>query len=323
MKTGIALFLETLSVLSPAKARELDDRLRTEADSRLEAVYALVWPDYDPPVPPVPQTNRAAWAQWRADAGVPLWAWLNARADQDADVAAMQTLDAELSPDGWLLDIEGRWTQGTNLTTLAQGCAALGRPRRASLAGASASHVYPDFRALDLAGFEIDWQNYLDSGEGPPPSAGVRELYRSSFVHEWRAEAPWEYRHRLGKVYGWGKVASVENGTRAVFDSYRRPGQADATLAVGPRDWGSSVLDGKLYRDGKEVGLLMGRCEYARIRSTLDVTRGAWALRSLDEWTALAASARFPGAKLRPSSIYVASEHPPFDVIVAIAKGAA
>jgi hypothetical protein len=310
----IAVFVERLAGFDPAEARALDTEL-AELGGGIE-VYALVYPDYAAPVPNRPQENREDFFVWRSEAGVPLWAWFNAGVDQAGDVEVMRDLDHDLKPTGWVLDVEGEWVKSAKLGTLAQGCAALGRPRRASLAAASASHVNYDYRALELAGFEIDWQCYLDSGEGPHPQVAVAELYRSNFVLP-----GWEYRHRLGDVYGWGKVGEVTKG-RATFDSFKRPGSSDATFAVADREWGWTVMDGKLSRNGSEVGLLMGRCEYRRIRVTFDLTRGAAEKRSLHEWTELAASARAPGAKVRPASVYCGSEAVRTDVIAAIARGA-
>lgn len=314
MAGTVAIFVERLDGFDPFEAKALNERLVAEGGG-LE-VYALVWPNYPPEIPR-PQDNRAQFATWRAASGVPLWAWLNASSDQDSDVSTLQALDAQLTPSGWLLDIEGEWTKGAKLSVLAEGCAALNRPRRASLAGASASHSSIDFRALDLAGFEVDWQAYLDTLEGPPPATAVQELYRSNFVVQ-----GWEYRHRLGDVYGWGKVSSIaaEKGY-ATFDSFKRPGTPDAVFSVAERQWGATVIDGKLTRDGREVGLLMGRCAYPRIRVTLDLTRGAADKRSLSAWTELAASARVPGSKVRPASVYCASEAVRDDVVLAIARG--
>ena len=314
MAGTVAIFVERLAGFEPEKAKALDVALAAEGGG-IE-VYALVWPNYPPEIPR-PQENRAAFAEWRQDAAVPLWAWLNAGPDQAADVEAMESIDTELEPSGWLLDIEGEWTKKAKLGVLANGCAALNRPRRASLAGTSASHSSLDFRALDNAGFEIDWQAYLDSLEGPPPSVAVQELYRSNFVVE-----GWEYRHRLGDVYGWGKVGTVNAG-RASFDSFKRPGAFDASFAVAEREWGWTVVDGKLRRAGEHVGLLMGRTPYSKIRVTLDLTRGAADKRSLTAWWELAASARVPGSKARPISVYCGSEAVRTDVVAAIARGAA
>jgi len=194
--SGIALFTENLEAFSAERARVLDHKLKALVGVGIEAVYALVWPNYPPEVPR-PQRNREIFGDWRAASGVPLWCWLNTSADQAADVDTIHLLDEQLLPTGWLLDIEGSWVNGARLTALADGTAALGKPRRASLAGASASHVVPDYRALDNAGFEVDWQAYFDSGEGPVPQVALRELYQSSFVVE-----GWEYRHHIGGAYG-------------------------------------------------------------------------------------------------------------------------
>jgi hypothetical protein len=307
---SIALFTQILANFPAARAHALDVR------SGVEAVYALAWPDYEPPVENHPANNRLAWDAWRYEARLPLWAWINCSADQAADAATIATLDTELDPSGWLLDIEGEWVKGANLEVLIKAAVATGKPVRASLAGASASHTPYDFRTLDRYGVTIDWQAYFDSLEGPPPEVAVRELYQSSFVL-----AGWEYRHRLSSVYGWGKVTKIEAGMRAGFDSYKRPGTNDATFAISEREWGYMVAGRDLVRDGKTVGLLMGRAAYPKIRVTLDCTRTA-STRTPQEWISIAASARMPGSGKRPCSVYLA-ENASDDVIAAIAEGAA
>lgn len=314
---GLALFVQDLGAFPAARARALNQRLLVQTGRPLEAVYALAWPDYQPPASPVPQANRAAWAAWRRDAGVPLWAWLNAQPDQAADAAAIRALHAELAPSGWKLDIEGEWTkEGADLSTLARAAVRTRVPVSASLAGETPSHVEYDYRTLDRHGISVDWQCYFDSGEGPTPAAAVAELYRASFVI-----SGWEYRHRLDATYGWGKVGSTV-GSLAKFDSYLRPGPENCEFLWSPRAWGLTVEGGELFKDGEQVGLLMGRARYPNIRVTLDVTRGAAEKHTLAEWTAIAASARAAGAARRPVSVYLA-ERASDDVLVAIAKGAA
>jgi len=314
---SVSLFCENLGAFPADRTKALDARLRAEGLSGLEALYVLVWPDYEPPNPPRPQDNRAAFDAYRQASGVPLWAWFNARADQAADAAAIATLEPELDPAGWKLDIEGEWTKGAKLSTLIAGAKATGKPLSASLAAITASHAEYDYRGLDNADIEVDWQAYFDSLEGPDPAPAVAELYQSRFVL-----AGWEYRHRLGSVYGWGKVIST-NVPRARFDSYKRPGSSDASFEVGARQWGATVVDRTLRRDGVEVGLLMGRARYDKIRGTLDVTRGAPGKHSLDEWTKIATSSRFPKSRKHPISIYLASKNVSNNVIVTIARGAA
>lgn len=314
---GIAVYTQDLHGFDASRARRLAQRLRVEIGKDLEAVYALVWPDYPEGTTPHPQQNRAAFAQWRAEAGVPLWGWFNAQPDQAADVEALGALTTELDPAGWLLDIEGDWTKGAKLKTLIEGAVATGRPVRASLAGATPSHVEYDYRTLDKHGVPIEWQAYFDSGEGTRPEAAVRELFRSSFVIE-----GWEYRHRIGTPYSWGKVGRVVNG-RAKLDSYRHPGTENADFAVrAGSGWGWTVVDGTLLRGSEQIGTLMGRAAYRNIRVVLDVSRGNDDKHTLDEWTQIAAGAKYPGADKRPISVYM-GEATTDDVLVAIAKGAA
>lgn len=314
---GISLFVQDLGAFPPDRARALNSRLLLETGRKLDAVYALVWPDYPPTASPVPQTNRQVWDAWRAAARVPLWAWLNSTADQAADAAAIRDLNPKLRPAGWTLDIEGEWTKDrAPLGTLAAAATRTGRPVRASLAGLTPSHVEYDYRTLDRHGIQVDWQCYFDSGEGPTPAVAVGELYRASFVIQ-----GWEYRHHLDGVYGWGKVGRTV-GSLAKFDSYLHPDTENCEFLWTPAEWGMRPASGELLRLGKPVGLLMGRAAYPNTRVTLDVTRGADVKHTLPEWTAIAASARAPGAAKRPVSVYLA-ERASDDVLVAIAKGAA
>jgi len=317
---SIALFCEVLGNFDAPRAKRLDQRIRAETGQGIEAVYVLVWPNY-PPESPSPQSNRAALDAWRQESGLPVWGWLNAGPDQAADAAKITELRASHGLQHWLLDIEGKWVNGTKLDVLL-GAATSGGRAIASLAGFSPSGVNPDYRGFELHGVDVDWQAYFDSGEGPDPASAVRELYQSSFVIP-----GWDYRHRLGPKYGWGKVTGVEGDARAQFDSYLRPSAPDGTFAVTRRDWGFNVAGRDLVRAGKNVGLLMGRAAYAKTRVTLDVTsRGPGGTeitpREPDEWISIAASARIPNASKRPVSVYLA-ERTSDDVIVAIAKGAA
>jgi len=321
--SGIALFCENLGAFSATRAKTLHARMRAEGLKGIDCVFALVWPDYAPPDHPRPQENRAALKAWRSSSGLPVWGWYGpARLEKQEEAGTkIRELSKQLGLDGVLLNIEGEWTKTAKLTTLAQTAKATELPIVASLAGFSPSGTSYDYRSLDLAGAAIDWQAYFDSGEGPTPALAVRELYRASWV-----VSGWEYRHRLGSVYGWGKIADTAAGQIARFDSYKRPGAPDAELVVSPRvvngsAFGYDVIDGKLRRSGIEVGLLMGRAAYAQIRVTLDVTRSAQG-RPPHEWEAIAASARAQGSRKRPISVYLA-ENATDDVLLAIARGAA
>lgn len=316
--TGISLFAQDINAFEPDRANRLNARLHTEVGRRLDAVYALVWPDYQPPSSPVPQRNRAFWNEWKIRTGnIPLWAWFNASEDQSADAAALLRLTNELDPAGWLLDIEGEWTKGTKLTTLIAGAKATGKPIRASLAAATASHAEYDYRTLDANGIPVDWQAYMDSGEGSWPATAVAELFESSFTI-----GGWEYRHhwRPSGKYGWGKAGNVAGGYQN-YDAYPVPGSPNCRFSVQPASWGWSPVTRQLVQQNRVVGQLYGRAKYANIRVTLDVTRGNDAKHSLEEWTVIAGSARVPGSAKRGVSVYTA-EATSDDVLVAIAKGA-
>lgn len=312
---GIALFVHDLGAFPAERARKLNERLSRELGRPLECVYALVWPDYLPPASPVPQANRRVFDAWRREAGVPVWGWLNAQENQEADAVALAALTTELTPDGWLLDIEGEWTKGAKLNTLLTAAVATRRPVRASLAGATPAHVEYDYRALDRHDITIDWQSYMDSGEGCWPATAVAELYRTTFVI-----GGWEYRHHLRGTYGWCKIGRVSSGVAKV-DSYLQPRTENADMLVNPAAWGWRPVTGKLLQGVIEIGLLMGRCKYANVRVTLDVTRGHDQARSLSAWSAVAASARVEGSAKRAVSVYTA-EATSDDVLVAIAAGA-
>jgi hypothetical protein len=314
--SGIALFSEVLANFEASRCKMLDSELK----GGIEAVYALVWPEYEPPIENHPAANRADFLRWRKEAGVPLWAWINVQEDQEATVQAILKLNLSLHPDGWLLDIEGEWVKSTNLAVVCEAAVATGKPVRASLAAATPSHAPLDFRTCDRLGIPVDWQSYFDSGEGCRPAVAVTELYQSSFVIP-----GWEYRHRLGATYGWGKVSAVSvDESVASFDSYLRPREPNAVFGVLPREWGWTVDDRILWPldpDLPPSGLLMGRAAYANIRCTLDTTRGANDKHLLAEWTEIAASARMPNARKRPISVYLA-EVTSDDVLAAIAEGA-
>ena len=298
---SIRVFIEQLGSLGPHRMDALN------AEGTVSDWFVLVGPDR-----PAGDANRAVWDDY---AGVgKLWAWYVCTPDQAGDVARITELEEELLPAGIVLNIEGEWTKRASLKTLISGVKALGLPIIASLAGFSASHAPYDYRTLDRAGVEVDWQAYVDSGEGPTPAEAVAELYRSSFVIP-----GWEYRSRIGTTYGWGKVTRVVSAAKGRYDAYKFPGPSEYEFWVSPRGWGWTVRERKFSGVN---GLLLGRARYSKIAVTLDVTRSAQAQRDLAGWEALAASARVPGAAKRPVSVYLA-EVCPDDVLRAIAKGAA
>lgn len=310
----ISLFCQDLRNFPAERARRL------HLQFGIARVFALVWHDYLPPIDPIPQLNRAAFATWRQQADIPLWGWFNARSNQEQDAADLMRLQNELHADGWILDIEGAWTKGAKLTVLLGAAKMLGVPVYCSLAATTPSHVEYDFRTMDQHGFPIDWQCYFDSGEGQPPDVCVQEAYQSSFVIP-----GWEYRSRWGSNYSWGKVGAVAGDppARAEYNAYRRVGNPDGTFKVGPRAWGAEVNpDRSITRAGVKVGTLMGRAAYSRIRVTLDVTRGADQKHTPAEWAKIAASARAPGLARRPVSVYLA-ENASDETLAGIAAGAA
>jgi len=298
---GIAVFCQQLSSFGADRARAL-----VEA-GMVNAIYVLMYPNQ--------QAVQANHEEYGKFTGMPLWAWINASPDQTADVEAVKEIDAKYKPLGYQLDIEGEWTKTANLRTLISGVKSLGKPVRASLAAATASHVNYDYRTLDVFAVPIDWQCYFDSGEGPPPDVAVAELFKSSFVF-----SEWDYRCKLGTKYRWGKAARIEGGNM-IYTADRGSGDRDAYFSVTPREWGSTVVDGVLLRNGAQVGQLLGRARYRCIRATLDTTRGANDKHSPAEWTAIASSARAPGLPRRPISVYMA-ENSTDDVLRAIAAGA-
>ena len=213
---SVAVFSEHLGNWGPHRARDLFN------EGTINAVYAKVWPP-----DAAARANAAAWDEWRTIYPGPLWAWMVCSADQPEDVFQLEALEPALKPDGWVLNIE-KPLEGAKLDTIVRAAKATGKPVRASLAGIDASHVEYDYRALDRADVEVDWQAYFDSGEGPPPDVAVCELYLSSFVIP-----RWEYRHRWETSYGWGKVTGVTSSEKyAGFDSYRLPGVVNAHFDV-------------------------------------------------------------------------------------------
>lgn len=294
----------------------MHQQLQAEGLPGIECVYTLIWPDYPPHIQNHPRDNRLELSAWRQASGIPVWAWLNAQPDQAQDAEDIQELDTLINPDGWLLDIEGPWTKGAKLKTLLDGVPKH-KPRRASLAGTSANHVEYDYRELDRQGFDVEWQAYFNSGEGPWPADAVREMYQADFVITGQ-----EYRHRVGDRYGWGRVKLVQHQELAVFDSYLRPGQEDSVFGVIPRSWGWTVDDRILWPanpDKPPIGLLMGRVAYPRIRIALNMTRPSGITVT---WDSAAQSARLPGARKRPLSIYTA-ENTTDAVVLEVARAGA
>lgn len=305
---SVRAFVEQLGSVGPHRMLDL------YKDGTVSAYDVLVGPDAGRQAA---AENRTHWhdVDQLSATFVPRWAWYVCTTDQAADVARIQDLDFELNPVGWRLNIE-KWLEGAPLMQLISGVAALNKPINASLGGfQTASHANLDWRTLDRYGVTCDYQAYFDSGEGVVPAVAVQELYQSSFVIP-----GWEYRHRLGTQYGWGKVKRVEAGQKAIYDSYKRVGGDDGWFSIAPRDWGYSVVSHSLFRDGKNVGLIMGRAAYNRIAVTLDVTRTAQA-RAAQEWTPIAASARVTGASRRPVSVYLL-DNCSDEVVRAIAAGA-
>jgi hypothetical protein len=303
---SVAVFSEWLGNFGPHRARDLYN------EGTIDAVYALVHP-----LDAAAQANAAAWAEWRTIYPGPLWAWMVCSADQIADAVELVTLNAELLPDGWLLNIE-KPLEGAKLGTIIASAKATGKPVRASLAGIDASHVEYDYRGLDRADVEVNWQAYADSGEGPDPATAVRELYESSFVIP-----GWEYRSRIGTTYGWGQVTKAVFST-GYYDAYKFPGPSEYEFGADQlaREWGWTVYNRKF----KGVnGRLLGRARYAKTRVTILSDEIAFdkngITRTAEEWTAYAASSRMPGFRRRPVDVYLA-ERASDEMLRAVASGA-
>lgn len=315
--SAIAIYVENLEAFPADRCKRVHEELVAEGLQGIECVYALVWPDYEPPNPPRPQRNREIFETYANASKRPLWAWFNARPDQEADAVVIASLDRTLNPFGWILDIEGEWTKGAKLGVLLEAVPPL-KPKRVSLAGVTASHVEYDYRAFDRNGFEVEWQAYWNSNEGPRPDTAVRELYQSEFVL-----VGWEYRHRVGAKYGWGKVTSVDDTTDlANFDSYLVPGVSNHVFGVIDRGWGFTVDDRILWPivPGKPpIGLVMGRAPYGRIRVALNTEEPPVG----SNWHDAAASARVAGSKKRGVAIYLGNETLTDETIFEIARGAA
>ena len=291
---------------------------RHVADGVVNRVFVYLGPENDSSRRNIPELSSFR-AQVEA-AGGEVWGWWVCGKDQAVDAAAISKAHWQHRPAGWLLDIEGEPFKGRSLTALIDPLVVLGVPLVASMAGTSSSHTPYDFRTLDKHNIPIDWQCYMDSGEGPAPADGVRELYQASFVI-----GGWEYRLRSGDRYGWCKIGDPVPGNprRVTVDNYLAPGARNLELEVSPREWGYTVTDRRLYKPGTTVavGTLMGRAQYRNIRATLDVTRGAAGKHTPAAWSEIAASARVPGAARRPISVYLV-ENCPDTVLRAIDEGA-
>lgn len=315
--SAVAIYVENLEAFPADRCKRVHEQLVAEGLAGIECIYALVWPNYEPPNPPRPQRNREIFETYSNVSKRPVWAWFNARADQAADAAAIASLERTLNPFGWLLDIEGEWSKGAKLQELLLAVPDM-KPKRVSLAGTSASHVEYDYRGFERWDFEVEWQAYWNSNEGPRPDAAVQELYSSEFVIP-----GWEYRHRVGSKYGWGAVKLVNRiNDLAHFDSYLIPGTNNLVFGVIERAWGWTVDDRILWpTDPKKppVGLLMGRAPYSRIRVALNTTRPPVGT----NWEAAAASAKIANSKKRGVAIYLGDENLKDETIFEIARGAA
>ncbi|GIV04421.1 MAG: hypothetical protein KatS3mg015_3251 [Fimbriimonadales bacterium] len=148
----------------------------------------------------------------------------------------------------------------------------------------------------------------------------MRELYLTTRVLDWREyrAATWPSGRRSRTAYGWGRLRLRNE----YYDSYNRdidfrvPG-----LVQDLSGWPTLVVkDRRLEAAGWE-GRLLGLARYSKISVALDVTRGAAEKHAPDEWTAIAASARVPGLRKQPVSVYLA-EVCPTNVLRAIARGA-
>lgn len=317
---SVAVYSEWLSAFGADRAAKLID------EGIVSDIYAYVGPDNE-----AARANRAEWDAFRAKLGrdqellglqvrYPLWGWYACSADQERDVAEITRLHDELEPDGWLLDIE-KPLEGAYLTTLVRGVAALGKPVRASCAGANPNHYLYGHRTLDRYGVEVEWQCYLDSGEGPPPDVAVRELYTPSRLHLGHAyrAATWPRDDRSRVSYGWGHLVLVD--AQWGYWAWNRRVWLAGDISQSRTGWPMLVRHSDTLSSMRYQGRLLGLARYSRIRVALDVTRGAAERRSLAEWTALSASARVPVAARRPVSVYLA-EVCPDDVLWAIAEGA-
>lgn len=280
-------------------------------EGTLSVVRCPLWPEDDP----AHLANQAEWWVFARKA-LPMWAWINCSADQAADVAALQALDAEFRPSGWILDIE-KALEHADLSVLCAGAKALGCPVIASLGGfANPNHNVFDHRSLDRAGFAQEWQAYPESDEGPPPDVAVRELWQPSLVF-----VNGLYRSRIGTTYGWGRVTKC-NGMTGIgyYDAYKFPGPREYEFDVRAEEWGWTVTECKFWSTG---GQLLGLAKYRDIRVCI-LSDGLAAdhgiTRTLPEWTAYAASARAPGLARRPVAVFN-GERASDEMLRAVAKG--
>jgi hypothetical protein len=306
---SVDVYSEWLSAFGAHRADALAD------EGLIDRIYAYVGPENE-----AARSNRKEWSNF-ARFGVVLWGWYVCSPDQEADAEAIVRLDSELKPAGWLLNIE-KPLERVELRPLVSRVAALGKPMVASLAGLNPNHHLYDHRTLDRFGVEQEWQCYFDSGEGPRPDVAVRELYLPSRVRsgrEYRA-LTWPTGLRKRAVYGWGDLWSSALG-RWLYDSYNAGVYDWHGHLTDESGWPPTVVADRALTSFARRGRLLGLARYSKIRVALDVTRGAAERHTLDQWTAIAASARLPGLRKRPVSIYLA-EVCPTDVLRAIAEGA-
>ncbi|GIV04004.1 MAG: hypothetical protein KatS3mg015_2834 [Fimbriimonadales bacterium] len=303
---SIAVYSEWLSAFGADRAAGL------VREGVIDRIYAYLGPSAAPA-----DANATEWSYFRNKlADMPLWGWYVCSPDQEEDAEAITRLDWELSPVGWLLNIE-KPLEGAGLQPLLSRVAALGKPMVASLAGANPNHYLYDHRTMDRYGVEQEWQAYFDSDEGPWPEEAVWQLYAPTRLlpgGDYRA-ATWPYGDKSRVVYGWGAVDAA---------SYRSFNRSASLSAPGVRLVGGWPPLGVSYRSlssPRWMGTLLGLARYSKIRVALDVTRGAAEQHTLDEWAQIAASARLPGLRKRPVSVYLA-EVCPDAVLRAIARGA-
>lgn len=308
---AVGAFSNELRNLGPGRVRDLHAR------GVVKSLYVHLAPVDEPT-----ERNLAVLDEYRF-LGDDLWAWTVGSGDWRRDAADVRGIVEGLGIRRFMLNFEKAW-EGKPLGPFFQSLDDLELDFIMSLAGTGPSFINYDYRECDRRGIPVSWQCYDDSGEGQPAAAVVREAYLTPFVIP-----GWEYRHHIRPVgapksqarYGWGK-AHTPSASTCKFNSYIRAGADDAEFRVGPREWGKAVEDHTLRRGGKEVGLLMGRIAYPRIRCTLDVTRGFDQKHTAVGWEARAASCRVPGMPKRPVDVYML-ENCPNSVVEAIARGAA
>lgn len=260
------------------------------------------------------ERNIEAWpecASFVRAAGGRMWGWGWCEADQAATARELLEYDRALLPDGWCLNIE-KPLEGAPLGVLLSNMAGTRKPLVSSIAG-TAPAVYFDWRALETYGSAVEWQCYVDSGEGQPPDVAVRELVKPSRIHFER-----RYRATVAGKLGWGELVDTET-----FAFYRTKGRYHIELEQSALWPPFVVKDRQLYdrEDWTLRGALLGSVAYGNVRCALDTTRTAQQKRDLTGWVNLAASARIPGASKRGITVYLA-EVTPDDVFQAIARGA-